>query len=296
MNIRKLEIFYKTATCLNMSKVAKDLYVSQPSISKCILELENELDTKLFDRIGKKLYLTKQGEIFYDYARRILNLYEEGIEKVVESSKNNKGKIIVGASTTIGIYIMPYIIQEFNKRMKDIEITIIIENKSLIEYLILENRIDIGFIEGDLTSEEFDVRPIWKDELVFISGKEHPWKDKKIITLEDLKGTKFISREHGSGTRLGFEKVLGNLNLEYDNNLELGNTEAIINFVKGNIGISCVSYFCVREKEKLGELNISRLRNYNIERNLHMVVHKDKYISSAMKSFISFCEDIDIYS
>ena len=84
-----------------MSQVAKDMYISQPSISQCISEIESEVDAKLFDRIGKKLYLTHEGQIFYEYTRRILNIYEEGIN-VIRSSKSNKGKLVIGASTTIG--------------------------------------------------------------------------------------------------------------------------------------------------------------------------------------------------
>ena len=110
MNIRKLNIFYKTAEYLNMSKVAKEMYISQPSISQCISEIEEEIGAKLFDRIGKKLYLTHEGKIFYDYTRRILNIYEEGVN-IIKDSKVNSGKITVGVSTTIGIYIMPYIIK-----------------------------------------------------------------------------------------------------------------------------------------------------------------------------------------
>lgn len=217
------------------------------------------------------------------------------MDKITQCSKENRGKIIIGASTTIGIYIMPYIIQKFNKEMKNIDISIIIENKSHIEKLILENKIDIGLFEGNTMSDEFNINKIWKDELVFISGKEYGWQDKQYISLEDLKNRKIIAREEGSGTRLIFESFLKNIGLKYENYLELGSTEAIINFVKGNIGISCVSYFCVKEKVKLGQLNISKLENYKIERDLSIITHKDKYISSAMKSFINFCQNTDIY-
>ena len=104
MNIRKLHIFYKTATCLNMSQVAKEMYISQPSISQCISELESEMGIRLFDRIGKKLYLTNEGKIFYEYTRRLLNIYEEAVD-AVQYSKTHQGKIVIGASTTIGAYI-----------------------------------------------------------------------------------------------------------------------------------------------------------------------------------------------
>ena len=194
MNIRKLEIFYRTAKCLNMSQVAKDMYISQPSISQCISEIESEVDAKLFDRIGKKLYLTHEGQIFYEYTRRILNIYEEGIN-VIRSSKSNKGKLVIGASTTIGTYIMPYIIHKFNQKEKDIEISMIIDNKQNIEELILNNKVDIAFIEGTVNSKEIILKDIWTDELVFISSINHEWNGKKYLDIEDLKNNKFIIRE-----------------------------------------------------------------------------------------------------
>ena len=257
MNIRKLEIFYKTAKCLNMSQVAKDMYISQPSISQCISEIESEIDTKLFDRIGKKLYLTHEGKIFYEYTRRILNIYEEGIN-VVRSSKSNKGNLVIGASTTIGTYIMPHIIHRFNKKEKDIEISMIIDNKHNIEELILNNKVDIAFIEGTVSSKEIILKDIWTDELVFISSINHEWNGKKYLDLEDLKNNKFIIREDGSGTRERFEDFLENKDIKFDSYIELSNLEAILNYVKLNIGVSCVPYMSVLSEDSLKSINVYR--------------------------------------
>ncbi|WJV51865.1 winged helix-turn-helix domain-containing protein [Streptomyces flavofungini] len=132
MNFRKLKIFFETAKCLNMTKVAKSMYISQPSISQAIAELESDLDVKLFDRIGKRLYLTHEGEVYFEYSRRILNLYEEANSTIRSSKEGQKGKIVIGASTTIGIYILPELIKEFNELHKNIEISLIIENTQLI--------------------------------------------------------------------------------------------------------------------------------------------------------------------
>ena len=293
MNIRKLEIFYKTAKCLNMSQVAKDMYISQPSISQCISEIESEIDTKLFDRIGKKLYLTHEGQIFYEYTRRILNIYEEGIN-VVRSSKSNKGKLVIGASTTIGTYIMPYIIHKFNQKEKDIEISMIIDNKQNIEELILNNKVDIGFIEGTVNSKEIILKDIWMDELVFISSVDHEWNGKKYLDIEDLKNNKFIIREDGSGTRERFEDFLENKDIKFDSYIELSNLEAILNYVKLNIGVSCLPYMSVLSEENSKSINVYRLKDHNINRSLYSAIHKDKYISKPIECFMEFCEKTDI--
>lgn len=290
MNIRKLSIFYETASCLNMSKVAKEMYISQPSISQCISEIEAELDTKLFDRIGKKLFLTYEGEIFFNYTRRILNIYEEGFNTIKDCANENRGKIIIGASITIGIYIMPYVIKKFNEEVPDIEISLVIDSQSNIEDLISHNKIDIAFIESSTLHSEVISKEICKDELVFISGIDHEWKGKKYLEKEDFLDNVFIFREDGSGTRETFETFLKSKNIEYKGYLELSHIEAIINYVKLNMGISCIPYISVIEKEKLGDLNISRLKDCKIERSLYIIIHKDKYISLPIKLFICFCE------
>lgn len=294
MNIRKLSIFYETAKCLNMSQVAKDMFISQPSISQSISEIESELNVKLFDRIGKKLYLTHEGEIFFYYTQRILNLYEEGISTIKDSYNKNKGKIVVGVTTTIGVYIMPYIIKKFNKEAVDIDISIIIDSKSNIENLILHNKVDLAFIEGRTIPQEIILKEIWKDEMVFVSAKDHEWKNKKEITVQDLRDDKFIVREDGSGSSEIFEKFLDSKGIKFNEYIELGDIGAIINYVKLNIGVSCIPYISVSRKEKLGELNVSRFKGERIERILYMAIHKDKYISMPMKYFIDFCEKFDV--
>lgn len=293
MNIRKLYIFYKTASCLNMSQVAKEMYVSQPSISQCISEIESEIGTKLFDRIGRRLYLTHEGEIFYEYTRRMLNIYEEAIN-VVQTSNSNKGKLVIGASTTIGTYIMPYIIHKFNKQEKDIQISMIIDNKDHIEDLLLHNKVDLAFVEGSINSKEIISRDIWTDELVFVSSLDHEWNGKEFLELDDLKNNTFIIREGGSGTRERFESFLENKEMVFDSYIELSNIEAILNYVKLNIGVSCVPYMSVLPEEKSNSINVYRLKDCHITRSLYSAIHKDKYISSHIKCFMDFCNQIDI--
>lgn len=288
MNFRKLKIFYETAQHLNMTKVAKEMYISQPSISQSINELESELDVKLFDRIGKKLYLTHEGESFLNYTRRILNLYDEGVKTIRDINLNAKGKIVIGASTTIGIYILPEIIKGFSNKFKDIEISLIIENTKNIEKLILENKVDFAFVEGDIRSEEILKEVVWKDELVFICGEENNLKSYKEVSGKVLEEQKLIMREEGSGTREHTELFLRKNKIKFNAFLELGSTEAIKKIVEANLGVGCLSYRVVEDKVKSKELYIFRLKEGKIERDLLLICHNDKFISNNMKAFIEY--------
>lgn len=286
MNFRKLKIFYETAINLNMTKVAKALYISQPSVSQAIQELEDELGVKVFDRIGKRLSLTYEGEVYFNYVRRILNLYDEGAQKIKAINNKEEGKIVIGASTTIGIYILPDIIKDFVERNKGIEISLIIENTQNIEKMILQNKIDFAFIEGKVHSDEIKYENIWKDEIVFIAPCNDKWNEKSTIEKDELKKEKFIIREKGSGTREIVEAYLKDKSIEYNIFMELGNSEAIKRSVEAGLGIGCISKQCIKEEIKRKKLKNITLDKETIERDLLLLVHKDKFISNNMNEFM----------
>lgn len=286
MNFRKLRIFYETAINLNMTKVAKSLYISQPSVSQAIQELEEELGVKVFDRIGKRLSLTYEGEVYFNYVRRILNLYDEGIENIKKINNKEQGRIVIGASTTIGIYMLPDIIKDFVSVNKGIEISLIIENTKNIEKMILQNKIDFAFVEGKVHSEEIIYKKIWEDELVFIEPYEHEWTNKTFIKKEDVSKEKFIMREKGSGTREIVESYLKDKGIEYEVFMELGSTEAIKRSVEAGLGIGCVSNQCIGEEIKSKKISKITFNEEKIKRDLLLVVHKDKFISNNMREFI----------
>lgn len=286
MNFRKLRIFYETAINLNMTKVAKSLYISQPSVSQAIQELEEELGVKVFDRIGKRLSLTYEGEVYFNYVRRILNLYDEGIENIKKINNKEQGRIVIGASTTIGIYMLPDIIKDFVSVNKGVEISLIIENTKNIEKMILQNKIDFAFVEGKVHSEEIIYKKIWEDELVFIEPYEHEWTNKTFIKKEDVSKEKFIMREKGSGTREIVESYLKDKGIEYEVFMELGSTEAIKRSVEAGLGIGCVSNQCIGEEIKSKKISKITFNEEKIKRNLLLVVHKDKFISNNMREFI----------
>lgn len=290
MNERQLRIFYEVATKLSMTEAANKLFMTQPAISQTIKELENEYEIKFFDRIGKKLYLTNDGETFLKYIRRILNLYDE-CEKEIKKSKDLKsGQLKIGASTTIGIYILTDIIGKYTKLNKGVDVSIIIENTKNISNLILENKIDFAFIEGPVHSDEIIVKDFCDDELVIITSPEHPWTDKKEICVKEIEKEKIIMRELGSGTREVFEKILISNNIIPTFSLELGNTEAIKKAVEAGLGISCISKRAIQREVEYKKLAIINIKDIKITRKLNLIYHKDKNFSNLYDSFIAYCE------
>jgi DNA-binding transcriptional LysR family regulator len=290
MNERKLRIFYEVSRELNMTKVAEKLYVSQPSISQAIGDLERDLGVKLFDRISKKLYLTHEGHIFLNYTRRILNIYDEATKAIKEMNMLHRGTLVIGASTTIGIYILPDIIGKFSKIYDAVDISIIIENTENIVRLIEENHLDIAFVEGPVHSDEIEVQEFYEDQLSFITSKDHPWTKKKKITKDEIIKEKIIMREKGSGTREVFVEALERNSIAYNIFMELGHTEAIKKVVEAGLGISCISKRCIRDELSYGKLSEVKIDGLSINRSLSFIHHKDKYLSNLINVFVDFAK------
>ncbi|WP_320047141.1 selenium metabolism-associated LysR family transcriptional regulator [uncultured Ilyobacter sp.] len=286
MTLRKLEIFYCVAEKLNMTTVSKEMYISQPAISQMIKEMEEELGVRLFNRLGKRLYLTDEGELFKTYSRRMMNLYQEFEEVLDEKKDLKKGKLKLGASSTIGIYVMPQLIKEFIRDYPEIDISLKIGNTEDIANMILKNDIDLAFVEAEVDMNEIKSEEIWKDELILITHPEHKWGEHLEIDESELKSEKFILREEGSGTRKVFEAAMKNNHIKYKESFTLGNTEAIKEIIKTGLGISCLSKLTVKKELDEGRLKGYKLKNFEIDREFNLIHHKDKHFSPLMKEFI----------
>jgi len=286
MTLRKLQIFYCVAEKLNMTTVSKEMYISQPAISQMIKEMEEELGVKLFNRLGKRLYLTDEGELFKTYSRRMMNLYQEFEEVLDEKKDLKKGKLKLGASSTIGIYVMPQLIKEFIRDYPEIDISLKIGNTEDIANMILKNDIDLAFVEAEVDMNEIKSEEIWKDELIIITHPEHKWGKHLEIDESELKSEKFILREEGSGTRKVFEAAMKNNHIKYQESFTLGNTEAIKEIIMTGLGISCLSKLTVKKELDEGKLKGYKLKNFEIDREFNLIHHKDKHFSPLMKEFI----------
>jgi len=285
MTLRDIEIFVTVCELKSMSAAAKKLYMSQPAVSQAISQIEGEFQVKLFDRISKKLSLTYPGEILYNYGRRILNLVSEAENIIYDVRNMRMGRLNVGASTTVGIYLLPKIIGEFRKKFS-VDIYFTIDNTAGIEKLILDNAIDLGIVEGPVHSRDIIVIPYIDDELYLVSSKNHRWAKKRIICPEEIENEDIIIREKGSGTREVFEETMARNNVRYRIKYVLNNTEAIKKAIEANIGVSVISRLAVEKEVKDGRLVKVDIENIKFERKFSIIYHKDKFKSNLLEEFI----------
>ena len=289
MTIKSLRIFKTVCETGSTTLASKKLFIAQPSISLAIKELEEHYGVKLFDRIGNRLHITDTGNTLLQYCNHILSLFDEMENEML--SFNLKGQLRIGTSITIGNILLANYINLLKEKYKDVDIKVTIENSDKIQQLILDNQIDIGLIEGSIKDKNIVFEKIKDDSLVFICSKNHPFKNKKNINPKLLENHQFILREQGSASRDIFESsmFLNDINIKVS--WESISTQAIINAVKIDFGISILPYLLVKKHIENKELYMFELDKISFKRDFNIIHHKNKYLSIMALDFIKICKE-----
>jgi DNA-binding transcriptional LysR family regulator len=293
VNFNHLLIFHKVAEKQHFTRAAEELFISQPAVSKQIHELEQALGLPLFNHIGRKVYLTEAGQLLYEYASRIFTLSNEAESTLQELAGLKRGRLAIGASMTIGSYLLPQLLGRFRTLYPGIELGVDIANAEEVQEKLLENQIEIGLIESPLTHPEVIKKEWQQDELVLIDSVEQPFVRQATLTLEQLLDANphFILRERGSGTRVVLEQALENLGLKpVKPFLEMNNLEAIKRTVSAGLGISFISEHTVQVEIKAGLLKRVPLSDFKLMRSLYLIYVKSKRLSRAAQAFIKLLD------
>lgn len=290
MNLRQLELFTMVAEIGSVTKTAKQADMSQPAVSQAITELEDKLQLRLFERINHRMMLTSAGETLYQYSKRILSLLEEAENSMKDIANIRTGKLRIGASTTIGIYLLPHLLGDFQTQYQNIETQFFIDNTAVIEEMILDNTIDAGLVEGPVHSKDIIFKHLAIDKLCLVCSPKHHWaiENKSSIQPSELEDEVLIFRESGSGTREVIEHALNQHKVKYKPTHVLNNTEAIKNAVIANIGIAFLPQVAVEYDIKAGHLIHIDIPNAVLTRDFNLIYHKDKYHSVLLDAFIDY--------
>jgi DNA-binding transcriptional LysR family regulator len=292
MNLNHLAIFHAVAQTGSMTLGAERLDISQPAVSKQVQDLESALGVDLFDRVGRRVQLTQAGEVLTDYARRLFALAREAEEAMADVRAVGRGRLVIGASTTIGTYLLPAVLAEFWRRHPNIELLLEIENTELVQRRLAGHELDIGLTEGFLDNEELDAEVFHRDELVVVAAPDHPLARKPKISLAALAGEPFLLREPGSGTRAVQEQALARLKLPVRVVMALGSTEAIKRLVAAGIGLAIISRLAVRTECMAETLVVLPVAGLRIHRPLHLVRRKGRRDGPALQAFCGVLREV----
>lgn len=286
VNRNHLALFGAVAEAGGISRGAKAARISQPAVSKQIAELEDALGVRLLDRLPRGCRLTEAGQILAEYARRS-SVLERDAERAIEEYRGLKrGRLAVGASLTIGAYLLPGALAEFHRRNPGIELQVEIANTQQIQRALLDGAIELGLTEGPLEVEELESKVFFQDELVAIAPAGHRFLKGSPVSVRELCREPFILREEGSGTRAVVERALRRHGLKIKPLLSLANPEAIKSAVAAGMGLSIVSRLIVAHELRAGALGVIPLRDLTMRRPLHLEQIRDRNKSPALTSFL----------
>lgn len=291
--LQQLRILKAVASEKSFTKAAEILYVSQPSLSKQIKVLENRLGIILLNRENNKISLTEAGKIFLQYSERILALCEESCRALNDVKNGDRGNLTVGASQTIGTYLLPRVLALFAQNYPQININVQVDSTRVISKKVVNREIDIAVVGGDIPDElkkNLEIENFVEDELILIVPKSHPFalKKQKKINKDDLYHLNFITLNPNSTIRKFIDNILIQNGIEtkqFPVIMQLNSIEGIKTAVSLGLGAAFVSSSAIEKEIKLKTVEIITIENIKITRTLSIITNKECYKSKALEFF-----------
>lgn len=281
--LKQLKTFIAVAEYKKMSEAAKRLYISQPTVSQIISDLEQEYQAKLFERSPKELKITPAGRIFLYNARQII----AGHEQLEQSMKkvHSLRPLRVGATLTIGNTLMGALAEHLTELHPDIDLTVFVNNTKIIEQKMIHNELDLALVENIIARREIMTKPVLEDTLCLICGNKHPFASRTSVSLPELQNQAFVMREPGSGTRAMFENIMMTHHIPYVIKWECCSRCAIIDAVRHNMGLGVLSQRCIEEYVEKGDINTCSLENVSMKRYFYLCHNQSQAYTSQMEDF-----------
>jgi DNA-binding transcriptional LysR family regulator len=291
MDLWQLHIFCKVVQLKSFSKAGKDIHLSQPTVSSHIRDLEEHFGCRLIDRLAREAVPTKAGELLYSYARELIALRDETEMALAEFQGKMEGHLIIGGSTIPGVHILPKIIGDFVREYPDITITLIIGDTEKIIGDTLSSDVELGIVGAKTEDKKISQEKLIEDNMRLVIPEGHKWAGKKQIPLDSLIREPFIIRESGSGTLKSVQRSLRQAGYHIKDlkiAAEMGSTEAVIQGIRHNIGISILSTIAVSEELRTGTLRALSIRGMNLKRSFYLTRYKYRTVSPLCQVFIKF--------
>jgi len=289
---RRLKIFHTVARLLNFTKAGEQLHMTQPAVTFQIRQLEEQFNTRLFDRTHNKVSLTEAGKQVYVYADRILKLYDDMNHSITEMTGDVSGGVSLGASTTIAEYMLPLLIGNFKVKYPEVNISLKESNSEDIIAMVENNIVDLAIVEGSVNNKNLIVEQCRVDQLLVIMPNNHVLAKETTLHVSNILEHPFICRESGSGTQEAITNYVEQQSPSSTLNVcfELSSPEAIKGAVEAGMGISIVSRASIDKELKLGILTAVEL-SPKLERPFSFVRQRYKFKSRAADELLGFAQE-----
>jgi len=275
----------------SFSRAAQALHLTQPAVSMQVRHLERALGLPLLERVGKRAFPTRAGELLLAHADRALRELEAGVERVQALRGVVAGRVQLGTSASISIYLLPPALRRFRVRYPETEVVVVTGNAAEITRAIVSNTLDIGIVSLPVRDRELIVTPFFRDELLAIAPPEAAWRRARALDAPALAAHPLILFEAGATLRRVIDGWFHRAGVAPRSPMELGNTEAIKKLVEAGLGLSVTSWFSVKSEVRAGTLRAIRLTP-PLERQIGLVRRRDKPRTPALDAFAAALEDL----
>jgi DNA-binding transcriptional LysR family regulator len=290
VNLNHLRVFHAVAESTSLTAAARILRISQPAVSKQLGDLEDALGVQLVDRLPRGVRLTEAGRTLAEHATRIFGIEQLAEVELAAQLGLERGTLAIGASTTIGSYLVPRVFGELHREHAALRLEMQIGNTAQVYELVRRHQIELGLTEGLVAEPDLATRVFDHDDMIAIASPGDPVLARGRLRADDLVRLPFIMRERGSGTREVIEAAFTNKRLTIEPVMTLGSTEAVKNAVAAGLGIAIVSSLAVERELASGALESIALADLAIRRELHLVELRGVTRSPVASRFVELLE------
>ncbi|WP_246141193.1 selenium metabolism-associated LysR family transcriptional regulator [Bacillus marasmi] len=287
LDFHQLQVFTKVVEHRSFSKAADDIFLSQSTVSSHINSLEKTLNVQLFDRVGREIILTPQGERLYHWAQQIILLKDQALLDLNQETTAFRGKIQVAVSSVPGQFILPKMVKKFREEYSQVTFHIKQSSSKLVADKVLNGLVDFGILGEKYENDRLHYIPLLKEKLVLITSTQT--KINNPIKLKDIINYPFVMRNVGSGTNAMLERFLKKQHISKDKLNIIAYTDdgqSLIQYVIQNIGISIISEIAAKGYADNQMINMYEIPEFNDERYFYLVYNKQKTLSLISKTFI----------
>ena len=286
MDFHQLRIFSEVYRLRSFTRAAETLHISQPTISEHIKNLEGELSTSLFDRLGRTIIPTADADLLFPRAQQLLDALNRLHDDLLRAREEMRGEIVLGASTIPGTYIIPSRVVEFSRLHPGVTFEVIIEDTAKITQMILDHQLFCGIVGARSFPDRLDYRRFVRDELLLVGRPE--LRPAARISAKQLRGLPFLLREEGSGTRVCMEEHFAGISVlpgELNQVAILGSTAAVKEAVRQGLGVSVLSRLAVGEELANGSLVEIGIKGLQMGRDFYLVSHRQRTLPAHYQAF-----------
>jgi DNA-binding transcriptional LysR family regulator len=286
ITLRQLTVFEAVARHLSYTRAAETLHLSQPAISMQIKQLEEVVETPLFEQFGKKIYLTAAGEAFQPYCQNIIQQLND-VETLFANFKGMYGKLTVCVATTAG-YFMPQLLAAFCKQYPNTQVSLNVTNRETLLKLLSHNEMDLAIMGRPPEGHDLDAVSFMENPLVIIAPTDHPLAHERNIPMARLTAETFLVREQGSGTRIAMEQFFAERKIALTTGTEMSTNEAIKQAVQAGMGLGILSLHTVQLELETHRLAVLDVENFPIQRHWYIIHRQGKQLSTVANTFKAF--------